>query len=232
MKKQNIWKRYLVFILLVMLSVMMTACGEKDSEPEEVQDVEPAEEVVEEEVQDIQDSWIKIKPTENGTVVFDNIEDRSEDVEPGNIIKQLNASDYQLIISKPILPEELQTAINEAGYNYIEISQLGSTVDPEHEHHRLIIFYADDLKVFAYNDIIGNVGRSQQKNQKESNFDWDHSAGWDNWNDGPHALDEYIIPSDDGDGDIYVEILDSNFGSGSVHEIASFLYEIRDILME
>lgn len=106
------------------------------------------------------DFYQKIDPYNDGPITLIDTEDVSvRDVEPGTILAQFDAGDFQIQLSKPQLPDEVMSKVDDYDYQWLMVTQTGGLVVDEYsDGYSLIIFFPDNLVITAYRDDQGYAG--------------------------------------------------------------------------
>ena len=150
-------KTLLVLCMTLALLLVGTACSGGSSDNSEVGEEEGLEDlpdVVEDEF------YQSIDPYNDGPITLIDTEDVSvRDVEPGTILGQFDAGDYQIQLSKPQLPDEVMSEVESYDYQWLMVKQTGGlVVDEDSDHYSIIIFFPNRLIVKAYSDDRGYTG--------------------------------------------------------------------------
>ena len=150
-------KTLLVLCMTLALLLVGTACSGNSSEDSDVGEEEGLEEFTDE-VED--DFYQSIDPYNDGPITLIDTEDVSvSDVEPGTILGQFDAGDYQIQLSKPQLPDEVMSEVEKYDYQWLMVTQIGGLVVDEYsDGYSLIIFFPDNLVITAYRDDQGYAG--------------------------------------------------------------------------
>ena len=150
-------KTLLVLCMTLALLPVGTACSGNGNEDSDVNEGEGLEEFTDE-VQD--DFYQSIDPYSDGAVTLIDTEDVSvRDVEPGTILGQFDAGDYQIQLSKPQLPDEVMEEVNKYDYQWLMVKQTGGlVVDEFSDFYIVIIFFPEKLTVKAYKNDKGYAG--------------------------------------------------------------------------
>ena len=150
-------KTLLVLCMTLALLLVGTACSGGSSDNSEVGEEEGLEDlpdVVEDEF------YQSIDPYNDGPITLIDTEDVSvRDVEPGTILGQFDAGDYQIQLSKPQLPDEVMSEVEKYDYQWLMVTQIGGlVVDEFTDYYSVIVFFPDKLIVKAYRDDQGYAG--------------------------------------------------------------------------
>ena len=153
-------KTLLVLCMTLALLLVGTACSGGSSDNSEVGEEEGLEDfpdVVED------DFYQSIDPYNDGPITLIDTEDVSvRDVEPGTILGQFDAGDYQIQLSKPQLPDEVMSEVEKYDYQWLMVKQTGGLVVDEYvDSYTLIIFFPDKLVIKAYDGDQGFAGGSR-----------------------------------------------------------------------
>ena len=150
-------KTLLVLCMTLALLLVGTACSGNSSEDSDVSEEEGLEEFTDE-VED--DFYQSIDPYNDGPITLIDTDDVSvRDVEPGTILGQFDAGDYQIQLSKPQLPDEVMSEVEKYDYQWLMVTQTGGLVVDEYsDGYSLIIFFPDNLVITAYRDDQGYAG--------------------------------------------------------------------------
>ena len=150
-------KTLLVLCMTLALLLVGTACSGNSSEDSDVGEEEGLEEFTDE-VED--DFYQSIDPYNDGPITLIDTEDVSvRDVEPGTILGQFDAGDYQIQLSKPQLPDEVMSEVEKYDYQWLMVKQTGGLVEEEsRDNYTVIVFFPDKLTVTAYRDDQGYAG--------------------------------------------------------------------------
>lgn len=161
MKKKDFWKKLLVFSLVLVFSISMSACGPKsdDAVAEEeyidlYEDEEPQIGVEDE------SGWTRIDPKgDDYTVIFDSEKENIAAIVEGTILGKYYKDDCEFIISKPEIPENLMYTLEQYKYNYVMVTQSGgelSEVELNNGGCTLLICFPDKLEIRAYDHRLEN----------------------------------------------------------------------------
>ena len=150
-------KTLLVLCMTLALLLVGTACSGGSSDNSEVGEEEGLEDfpdVVED------DFYQSIDPYNDGPITLIDTDDVSvRDVEPGTILGQFDAGDFQIQLSKPQLPDEVMSEVEKYDYQWLMVTQTGGlAVDEYSDGYSLIIFFPDNLVITAYRDDQGYAG--------------------------------------------------------------------------
>ena len=150
-------KTLLVLCMTLALLLVGTACSGGSSDNSEVGEEEGLEDlpdVVEDEF------YQSIDPYNDGPITLIDTENVSvRDVEPGTILGQFDAGDYQIQLSKPQLPDEVMSEVESYDYQWLMVKQTGGLVVDEYsDSYSLIIFFPNSLVITAYRDDQGYAG--------------------------------------------------------------------------
>ncbi len=156
-------KTLLVLCMTLALLLVGTACSGNNNDVDEEEGLEEYPGIEEDVVED--DFYQKIDPYNDGPITLIDTEDVSvRDVEPGTILGQFDAGDYQIQLSKPQLPDELLIEVERYNYQWIMVNQIGGLAETfypsEEGGYSLIIFFPDYLVITAYPDDEGYHGWS------------------------------------------------------------------------
>ena len=158
------------FCMTAVLLLLGTACGSSSNNNSEgdfdtsQENIEVSEENTEslEDLPDVveDDFYQSIDPYNDGPITLIDTEDVSvRDVEPGTILGQFDAGDYQIQLSKPQLPDEVMSEVEKYDYQWLMVTQTGGLVVDEYsDGYSLIIFFPDNLVITAYRDDQGYAG--------------------------------------------------------------------------
>ena len=153
-------KTLLVLCMTLALLLIGTACSGGSSDNSEVGEEEGLEDLPDV-VED--DFYQSIDPYNDGPITLIDTEDVSvSDVEPGTILGQFDAGDYQIQLSKPQLPDEVMSEVEKYDYQWLMVKQTGGLVVDEYvDSYTLIIFFPDKLVIKAYDGDQGFAGGSR-----------------------------------------------------------------------